>query len=122
MADYDSSEQENVDDSLNPAFAFALLKSSDLFPIDFDDAWQWIGYSSKQKAKNRLLNNFIEGQDFQIRDPGVFNQVGVNSREQGLQPNLGGRPGKVIMLTVDCFKSFAMMAGTLKGKEATTLL
>jgi hypothetical protein len=32
--------------------AIALLQSSDPFAIDFDDAWQWIGYSTKQKAKN----------------------------------------------------------------------
>jgi len=112
MADYDSSEQESFDDSLNPALVFALLKSSELFPIDFEDAWQWVGYTRKDSAKKKLLNNFTKGIDFQ-----VFRQTAVNSTEQELQPNSGGRPNDVIMLTVDCFKSFAMMAGTLKGKE-----
>ena len=29
----------------------------------------------------------------------------------------GGRPSEFIKLTIDCFKSFGMMAGTEKGKE-----
>jgi anti-repressor protein len=44
--------------------ARSLLQSSDLFPVDLDDAWRWIGYSTKQKAKNKLTNNFVSGIDF----------------------------------------------------------
>ena len=102
MADYDSSEQENFDNSLNLELVFALLKSSESFPIDFDDAWQWIGYSRKAKALRTFKNNFTEGLDFYTK---------------GCKSPTGGRPSEWIVLTVDCFKSFAMMAGTSRGKE-----
>lgn len=44
--------------------ALALVQSDRAFPVDFDDAWRWIGYSTKQKAKNKLVNNFEEEIDF----------------------------------------------------------
>ena len=90
---------------LTPENVFSLLQSTDGFPVDFEDAWRWIGYSRKDAAKNALLNaGFVEGIDFQ-----VFHNVMENP--------LGGRPSEIICLTVDCFKSFAMMAGTAKGKQ-----
>lgn len=46
--------------------ALALVQSTDQFPADFDNAWQWIGYSSKQMARKKLLNNFENGVDFLI--------------------------------------------------------
>ena len=82
--------------------ALALVQSTDQFPVDFDDAWQWIGYSSKQKAKSKLTNNFEEDIDFLTK---------------WVKTSTGGRPSESIWLTVDCFKSLGMMAGTEKGKE-----
>lgn len=38
--------------------ALVLVQSHKPFPADFDLAWRWIGYSTKQKAKNKLTNNF----------------------------------------------------------------
>ncbi len=81
--------------------ANALVQSAEQFPIDFDDAWQWIGYYKKQDAKLKLESNFVEGMDFL--------RIGVKSTK--------GRPSEHIKLTVDCFKSFCMMAGTERGKE-----
>jgi phage anti-repressor protein len=79
-----------------------LVRSTDAFPIDFDDAWQWIGYSEKRAALKVLDNNFIEGIDFLYK---------------GTKSSSGGRPSEWIVLTIDCFKSLAMMAGTPKGRE-----
>ena len=92
--------------------ALSIVRSDDAFPVPFDDAWKWIGYFKKQEAKNRLLRHFEKGLDFED-----FTQVPQNSTEQASQPNLGGRPAENIMLSTDCFKSLAMMAGTAKGKE-----
>lgn len=90
---------------LNPENVFSLLRSTNDFPVDFDDAWQWIGYTRKDNAKAALLNaGFVEGIDFQVS----LNIQG-NSK--------GGRPSEQIYLTIDCFKSFAMMAGTARGRE-----
>ena len=82
--------------------AFALVQSIDEFPVNFDDAWQWIGWTRKATAKNTLINNFAEGMDFYRPD---------------CKSPSGGRPKERIMLTVDCFKSLGMMAGTKKGQE-----
>jgi len=90
---------------------FALIQSEEAFPIDFDVAWQWLGYNKKQQAKQKLVKNFEKGLDFE-----VFTQTSVNLSQQGL-PLSGGRPKEVIKLTVECCKSLAMMAGTSKGKQ-----
>ncbi|QSJ14159.1 hypothetical protein JYQ62_19675 [Nostoc sp. UHCC 0702] len=82
-----------------------FVESADEFPVDFDDAWRWIGYSRKDNAKTVLIQNFEINLDFLI-----FQEM-VN-RPQG-----GGRYRECIKLTVDCFKSFCMMSGTSKGRE-----
>lgn len=89
--------------------AFSIIQSVDPFPIDFEPGWQWLGYSSKHKAKEKLKRNFEQEIDFK-----VFPQMGVNSTGRGIK---GGRPSENIFLSIDCFKSLAMMAGTDKGKE-----
>ncbi len=88
--------------------ALALVQSDKQFSVDFDDAWQWIGYSTKQKAKNKLRNNFKEGSDYTL--------TRMVKRVEG---NNGGGSVRFesISLTIDCFKSLGMMAGTEKGKE-----
>jgi hypothetical protein len=87
---------------LTPEVVFSLIQSEEEFSVDFDDAWRWIGWGKKQDGKDVLLNNFDEEVDFLRK--------GVKS------PN-GGRPSEWILLTVECFKSLAMMAGTAKGKQ-----
>lgn len=88
--------------NLTSDLAHSLISSSDEYPVDFDDAWKWIGYSTKQKALQTLKSNFGEGLDFLTK---------------GLKTSSCGRPSQHIVLTIDCFKSLAMMAGTGKGKE-----
>ncbi len=92
--------------------ALALIESDDPFPVDFDDAWQWIGWPKKQHGKDVLTNNFIEGIDFLrkgVKKPGRGHP---SEKKPGR-----GRPGEWIVLTVDCFKSLGMMAGTPRGRE-----
>jgi hypothetical protein len=42
----------------------AIARSTEPYPVDFDPAWQWIGYASKQKGLDSLKRNFDEGMDF----------------------------------------------------------
>jgi phage anti-repressor protein len=77
------------------------VDSDEQFPVNFDDAWQWLGYSSKQKAKNKLSNNFDEEIDYLTK---------------WVKTTQGGRPSEYICLTIECFKSLGMMAGTEQGK------
>jgi phage anti-repressor protein len=83
--------------------ASILLDSSEPFPVDFDRAWQWIGYSIKKDAKQFLLKNFELDLDYVV-----------------LQPELGTldfpRPSEQIYITVDAFKTWGMMARTEQGK------
>jgi anti-repressor protein len=82
------------------AIAFQL---GDRFPVNFDDAWQWLGYSTKQKAKDCLIANFLQGEDFNL--PVELGTLAVP------------RPAQKILLTTDCFKMWGMVAGTAQGKQ-----
>ena len=88
---------------------FGIIRSTDPFPIDFDDAWQWIGYSSKQKAYDCLKLNLEEGLDFSTER--------LKNRISEETPRKKGRPAKTIYLTTDGFKMFCQSAGTDKGKQ-----
>lgn len=87
---------------LTPEVVFALIKSENNFPVDFDDAWRWVGYNQKNDAKKVLEASFDKGFDFS---------------GELLKNGKRGRPIEKIFLTIDCFKQFCMMAGTPKGKE-----
>lgn len=95
-------------ENFNRELALSLLESTDEYPIDFENAWQWLGYSTKQKAQTKLTNNFEEGVDY------TFN---LTVKCHKTSPKKGSSVYNEIRLTVECLKSFGMMAGTEKGKE-----
>ena len=74
--------------------ALSLLGSGKEYPVDFEDAWQWLGYSSKQSAKKKLIRNFEEGEDFSTKWMSVPHSNGLTASRT-----------ETIFLTVDCFKS-----------------
>jgi phage anti-repressor protein len=91
--------------------AQSLFDSDEQYPVDFDFAWLWLGYTRKDTALDMLKNNFEENIDFiQTR---IFRQMEVNSTQQGSR----GRVPDSYWLSVDCLKSMGMMAKTEKGKE-----
>jgi phage anti-repressor protein len=83
-----------------------ILYDENEFCVDFDAAWQWIGYSRKDVAKRTLVKDFVEGIDYHLHN------IAEVVRPQG-----GGSQPEKIMLTIDCFKQFCMMAGTAQGKQ-----
>ena len=87
--------------SFSQELALTIYQSQEEFPVDLDDAWVWLGYYTKQKAEKKLKSNFEEGLDF---------------LPFWVKTSIGGRPSQLIMLSVDCFKSLGMMAGTEQGK------
>ncbi|MEM9945380.1 MAG: hypothetical protein AAF810_04880 [Cyanobacteria bacterium P01_D01_bin.36] len=90
--------------------ALMLTQSTDPFPVDFDNAWQWLGYSRKDHGKTAL------GWDSETKTwKGPFVEDFDFSRTFG--KSTGGRSPELIMLTIDCFKSLGMMAGTERGKQ-----
>jgi len=88
--------------AISQEYVFGLLQSKEQFPIDFEAAWNWIGYTRKDSAKKKLVKNFLEGADF--------------SAIRRKSPT-GGRSIEHFLLTIDCFKQLAMMAGTSCGRE-----
>lgn len=91
--------------AFNQEIAIALYESDNDFPVDLDFAFQWLGYSSKQKAKDKLVRNFEKDIDFVL-----FNQMVECADSKG-----SSRREK-IYLTIDCLKSIGMMSGTEQGK------
>ena len=90
------------------AIAQSLYDSNDRFPVDFDEAWRWLGYARKENAlKNLLSSEFDDGIDF------TGTAVAVPS-DTGFQP---ATPQKKYFLTVDCFKTLGMLSKTKFGKE-----
>lgn len=83
------------------------VRSSDAFPVDFDQLWQWVGFSTKGNAKRVLEANFSEA-DFEV--------LIISDKNPA-----GGRPSEAIRLTLDAAKSFAMLAQTEVGKQVRTV-
>ncbi len=98
---------------LTPDTVFLLIRSDKEFPIDFDDAWQWIGYTQKKNALRKLKKHFDEGIDYVINHGNSENNFALPNGKA----THGGHNKEIIFLTVECFKSFCMMAGTTKGKQ-----
>jgi anti-repressor protein len=80
-----------------------FVTSQDKFSVNFEDAWQWCGYSRKDNAVKNLKNSFLENQDYLI-----FRTKAEKSK---------GRPTETYHLTADCFKELAMLAQTEQGKK-----
>ncbi|MBD2457988.1 phage antirepressor KilAC domain-containing protein [Nostoc sp. FACHB-87] len=82
-----------------------IYQSAEQFPVSFDDAWVWLGYSRKDNAKlNFSKCQFIEGIDYIVL---------LKSQENPY----GGRPAEDIYLAAECLKRWAMRAGTTQGEQ-----
>jgi phage anti-repressor protein len=85
------------------------LESNDQFPVDFDTYWKWLDFSTKGNAKRAFeKSGFTVKHDFHH----IIISDNVVRRTQG-----GGTQFEKLMLTIDCAKSFAMMARTERARE-----
>lgn len=96
---------------LTPEIVFTLLQSSDLFPIDFDDAVEWWDCQTKNGTSVRrdslvrkLKTNFHEEFDYRL-----------HKNVESLQGN-GSSPHKYF-LSIECFKMLGMMLPGSRGRE-----
>ena len=96
------------------------------FPIDLENIYKLIGFTSKKNAKRTLINNFTENEDYKItvlpKEHGQFTseKAAAPYGEAGFSGvNLGGAGlnKEVIMLNVDTFKNMCMITKTEKSKE-----
>lgn len=116
------------------------------FVVNFDEVWKNVDFSRRDAAKRILIKHFVEHIDYMIGAP----QLGGASLEEKAAPQLGGaafinetngnlayhlggaafttkknlggsgQNKELILLTVDCFKNFCMLAATPKAKEIRT--
>lgn len=76
------------------------------FVVVFDDVWKNVGFTRRRNAKRFLKRHFTENENYVISFP----------KEELLHGKVGGRPKETILLTVDCFKCFCVIASTPKAK------
>lgn len=100
-------EPENNLIPLTQELVMGFFKSENPYPVDFEEAWQWLDYSSKGKAKRLLTKNFIENEHYIFALP-------IGQAKNGR----GGHNRESIFLSKDCFKDMAMLAETAQGKIA----
>ena len=106
--------KENFNESDNQLFklSFELYNKTqtkpDDFIINFDDIYTWIGFSTKGNAKTLLTKSFKENLDYKFDEGGFF----ANAKKP-----LGGRPSDNILLTIDCFKEFCLIASTDQSRK-----
>ncbi len=79
----------------------------DDFVISLDDLWNWIGFSTKSKAKELLLKNFSEN----------INYKTLNVDKNDKNSIRGGHNKEIFLLNVNTFKSYCLIAGTEKAKK-----
>jgi hypothetical protein len=89
-------------------YCFLNYNSKTDFVIDLDDIWKWLGFSTKQKAKDLLQKHFIIEYDYKSL---LNQQVKQSSHIKG------GHNKETFMLNVKTFKLFCIKAGTKKADE-----
>lgn len=78
------------------------------FVINFDDVWEWVGFTQKNNAKRLLVKSFTKDIDYVVMKALIFeDQTTVN----------GGQNKEKIMLTVNTFKKFCLKADTKRADE-----
>lgn len=87
---------------LEPAF-LGIVHSQNSHPVDFDQAWRWLGYSKKSNAKRKLSA------------PELADEVRIVPAPES--EGRGGSNRERIAMTVDGFKRLGMMTMTSRGCE-----
>jgi hypothetical protein len=112
----------NYEQQMFLASFYCYLKhdSKNDFVIDLDNVWQWLGFSSKHKAKELLNKIFVSDKDYKclLTPAGEQTFVKVAPEHSGAKTGTrGGHNKEIIMLNVETFKKFCLKAGTKKADE-----
>ena len=83
------------------------------FVVDFDVVWKNVEFTRRDSAKKLLVKNFTQDLDYKIGAPPKSGAP----KEKDLG---GGQNKEFILLTVDCFKNFCMIAATPRAKVIRT--
>jgi hypothetical protein len=74
------------------------------FIIDFDEIYEFIGFTQKGNAKRLLLKEFQANKDYIIS---LFQQ----------EKQIGGHNKEYILLNINCFKRYCLLASTQQSKK-----
>ena len=86
------------------------------FVVDFDNVWKNVEFTQKIGAKRLLEKHFTQHIDYII--PALSkNKAAFGGQTNGKNLGGSGQNKETILLTVDCFKNFCMIAATSKAKE-----
>ncbi|PNW54817.1 UNVERIFIED_CONTAM: hypothetical protein BEN50_09065 [Euhalothece sp. KZN 001] len=77
-------------------------QNGEVFPVDFELAWEMAGYKHRKNAQNSIEFNLIKGEEF------LPKEVKIPS---------GGRPKRSFRLSCDGFKQFCLLARTEAGRQ-----
>jgi phage anti-repressor protein len=80
------------------------------FVLDFDEVYEWLGFTHKHHAKRLLVKKLEENVDY------VMTSLLTSEGEQSIGRQ-GGHNKNIIKLTVPAFKAFSMLCDTDKGKQ-----
>jgi hypothetical protein len=105
----------------------AFTRTTEPFPVDFDDVWVWVGYNHKKDALRRLKKRFKEGLDWVFTQMGkqtdevLLTQMGKQTdgvfSQMAKQRGRGGHNINKYYLSLDCFMGFCLLAGTEQGER-----
>ena len=85
------------------------------FVVDFDNVWKTVEFTQKIGAKRLLEKYFTYNVDYTI--PALSkNKAAFEEQPNGKNLGGAGQNKETILLTVDCFKNFCMIAATPKAK------
>jgi hypothetical protein len=97
--------------------------------INLDDVWKWLGFSTKQKAKDLLEKHFIIEKDYKIlrrssETTHIISEKTFDIASKDILPNQpvkqtirGGHNKEIILLNIYTFKKFCLKTGTKKSDE-----
>ena len=84
------------------------------FVVDFDNVWKTVEFTQKIGAKRLLEKYFTYNVDYTI--PALSkNKAAFGEQSNGKNLGGAGQNKETILLTVDCFKNFCMLAATPKA-------
>lgn len=86
-------------------YMYTQYHATNDYPIALDYIWEWLGFSRKDNAKHLLKKQFEENIGYKILLLNVTEQVH------------GGHNKETIVMNVDTFKDFCMLANTEKAKQ-----
>jgi hypothetical protein len=107
----------NEDDNKLFELSFKLYTStkanSDEFVISLDDIYKWVGFSRKDNAKILLKKHFKEDTDYKI----LLRKLAEQTNSSDTLPKRGGINKEKILLSIDTFKMFCLLAATQQSKS-----